>query len=107
QKEEWIADRAASFTNYPRNPAESRRHMAQRFNAACSVLVTVNALNDDKTTHRLTATTPSSAAFPFRYDFIITNVFRVRMDESSTSPPMDRGLSNAYLYDNRTVGALL
>ncbi|VDO30963.1 unnamed protein product [Haemonchus placei] len=50
--------------------------MAHLFNAACSALVTVNALNDDETTHRLTATTPSLAAFPFRFDFIITNVFR-------------------------------
>uniref|UniRef100_A0A7I4Z4B2 Transposase n=1 Tax=Haemonchus contortus TaxID=6289 RepID=A0A7I4Z4B2_HAECO len=73
-EKEWIADRAASFTNYPRISAESRRRMAQLFNAACSTLVAVNALNDDKTAHRLTATVPSLAAFPFRFDFIITDM---------------------------------
>ncbi|VDO04881.1 unnamed protein product [Haemonchus placei] len=73
-EKEWIADRAASFTNYARNPAEARRRMAQLFNAACSALVAVNALDDDKTTHRLTATVPSMGAFPFRFDFVITDM---------------------------------
>uniref|UniRef100_A0A7I4Z399 Uncharacterized protein n=1 Tax=Haemonchus contortus TaxID=6289 RepID=A0A7I4Z399_HAECO len=73
-EKEWIADRATSFTNYPRNPAEARRRMAQLFNAACLALVAVNALDDDKSTHRLTATVPSMCAFPFRFDFVITDM---------------------------------
>nr|CDJ91015.1 Dsec\GM13241-PA [Haemonchus contortus] len=70
----WIADRAASFSNYPRNPAAARRRMAQLFNAACSALVAVNTMNDDKTTHRLTATVPNPTGFPFRFDFVISNM---------------------------------
>uniref|UniRef100_A0A7I5E7U3 Secreted protein n=1 Tax=Haemonchus contortus TaxID=6289 RepID=A0A7I5E7U3_HAECO len=57
-----------------RNPAESRRLMAQLFNVACSALVAVNALNDDRTTHRPIVTSPSLSAFPFCFDFIVADM---------------------------------
>ncbi|WKX90331.1 hypothetical protein Q1695_009290 [Nippostrongylus brasiliensis] len=71
QEREWLQDRAGDFVNYKKNPAAAQRRMAQVFNVACSALVAVNTISDDKRTHSLTALVPSVEAFPLRLDFTI------------------------------------
>ncbi|KAK6049960.1 hypothetical protein COOONC_12536, partial [Cooperia oncophora] len=92
----WIADRAGDFRLYRDNTIRAHRRMTQLFNAACSALVAVNTINDDKRTHMLTATIPSmdlgalpSGAEPL-YELISTRqLFHTLQDNVPASDVLD------------------
>lgn len=62
-------DRAGPFLNYARDPPAGRENMARVFNVACSALAAVDSMNDDNSTHYVSATVPTLTAFPVRLHF--------------------------------------
>ncbi|KAK6028645.1 hypothetical protein OSTOST_05270 [Ostertagia ostertagi] len=71
---QWFSDRLAAFDNFCRNRHESLTRMGRIFNAASSALAAFVSMDDDKETHRVTATIPSLLAYPLRMEFILNNM---------------------------------
>ncbi|VDO70259.1 unnamed protein product [Heligmosomoides polygyrus] len=74
EDEEWIADRLGTFDNYIHDQRRSVRLMGQLFNAAASALPAYSSLEDDLSTHRVTATIPNLDSYPLRLRFQLSDM---------------------------------
>uniref|UniRef100_A0A7I4XWS9 AAA_12 domain-containing protein n=1 Tax=Haemonchus contortus TaxID=6289 RepID=A0A7I4XWS9_HAECO len=70
----WLADRSGPFENYRRNRDESRLRMSKVFNVACSALAAISSLEDDRLSHRLTASATRPYHYPARLNFVLQNM---------------------------------
>ncbi|RCN27750.1 hypothetical protein ANCCAN_26514, partial [Ancylostoma caninum] len=114
---DWLEDRAGPFLNYSRDPTTARKNMARVFTVACSTLAAVNSMNDDTTTHFVTATVPSPTAFPVRLQFQLpdmtsecgwTNQRPVHVWFVNTNTVVKMSVQQAtYSFDNRTLSVQL
>ncbi|KAK5972130.1 hypothetical protein GCK32_006622, partial [Trichostrongylus colubriformis] len=71
---QWFSDRLGPFNNFYLNRSEALTRMGRIFNAASSALAAFVSMDDDKETHRVTATIPSLTAYPLRMEFVLANM---------------------------------
>ncbi|EPB73009.1 hypothetical protein ANCCEY_07900 [Ancylostoma ceylanicum] len=64
-------DRLGQFDNYANDNPKALRRMSKIFSMACAALSAVTNMDDDRRTHRVTATIPSATAYPVRLRFTL------------------------------------
>ncbi|EYB98102.1 hypothetical protein Y032_0134g1856 [Ancylostoma ceylanicum] len=114
---DWLEDRAGPFLNYARDAPTARENLVRVFNVACSALAAVNSMNDDTTTHFVSATVPSLTAFPVRLHFQLpdmtsecgwSNQRPVHVWFVNTNTVVKMTVQQAtYSFDNRTLSVQL
>ncbi|KAK5976637.1 hypothetical protein GCK32_001209 [Trichostrongylus colubriformis] len=101
-----IADRLGSSNNFYLDSPGALTRAGGIFNAASSALAALVSMDDDKETHRVTATIPSPSAYPLRMEFVLANMnteagwtrhrpmgvwlsFRIPSDDGRRSDPFE------------------
>ncbi|KIH52158.1 hypothetical protein ANCDUO_17742 [Ancylostoma duodenale] len=74
EDEDWLSDRLGEFDNFANAYAQALRRMGKVFSMACAALAAYNAMDDDRRTHRVTATVPSFTAYPIRLQMTLRDM---------------------------------
>lgn len=70
----WFEDRLGDFDSYESDRASATATMGKTFNAASSASASYAALEDDRRTHRVTATIASLAGFSLPLEFVLDDM---------------------------------
>ncbi|KAK6019513.1 hypothetical protein OSTOST_14851 [Ostertagia ostertagi] len=99
----WTSVVAPRYLKADRQDATMR--MGRIFNAASSALAAYVSMDDDKETHRVTATVPSLSAYPLRIEFLLSGM----STEAGWSRhrPVDVWIMGAFFFVRMTVEAVI